>query len=58
MAAGLTAEHASPTGILRRMSVSGGVPFARHFTVYLANRKVGLHPAPAWLTSPQTMPER
>jgi pimeloyl-ACP methyl ester carboxylesterase len=44
MAAGLTAEHANPTGILRRMYVSAGVPFARHFTVYLANRKAGLAP--------------
>jgi pimeloyl-ACP methyl ester carboxylesterase len=44
MAAGLSPEHTNPTGIWRRMYVSAALPFAEHFTVYLANRKVGLEP--------------
>ena len=44
MAAGLSSEHANPTGVWRRMFVSSAAPFAQHFTVYLANRKVGLAP--------------
>ncbi len=42
MASGLTAEHANPTGMWRRKSLSWAAPFARHFTVYLVNRKPGL----------------
>jgi pimeloyl-ACP methyl ester carboxylesterase len=44
MASGLSPEHANPTGWMRRMAVSAAGPFAEHFTVYLANRKVGLTP--------------
>jgi pimeloyl-ACP methyl ester carboxylesterase len=44
MASGLSPEHANPTGWMRRMAVSAMAPFAEHFTVYLANRKVGLAP--------------
>ncbi|HLM22034.1 MAG TPA: alpha/beta hydrolase [Propionibacteriaceae bacterium] len=42
MASGLSSEHANPTGQWRRMSLSAAAPFAKHFTVYLANRKAGL----------------
>ena len=44
MAAGLSPEHTNPTGIWRRIYLSAALPFAEHFTVYLANRKVGLAP--------------
>jgi pimeloyl-ACP methyl ester carboxylesterase len=44
MASGLSPEHANPTGIRRRMSVSGATPFTEHFTVYVVNRKAGLAP--------------
>ena len=44
MAAGLSPEHANPTGMWRRMYLSSALPFAEHFTVYLANRRVGLAP--------------
>ena len=44
LATGLTAEHANPTGMWRRMALSWAAPFAEHFTVYLVNRKVGLAP--------------
>jgi pimeloyl-ACP methyl ester carboxylesterase len=44
MASALTPEHANPTGVWRRMSISRAAPFADHFTVYLVNRKVGLAP--------------
>jgi pimeloyl-ACP methyl ester carboxylesterase len=42
MASGLSAEHANPTGLWRRMTIGAAAPFAQHFTVYLVNRKVGL----------------
>ena len=44
LASGLTSEHANPTGVWRRMSLSWAAPFAQHFTVYLVNRKAGLAP--------------
>jgi pimeloyl-ACP methyl ester carboxylesterase len=44
LASGLTPEHANPTGVWRRMSLSWAAPFAKHFTVYLVNRKAGLAP--------------
>jgi pimeloyl-ACP methyl ester carboxylesterase len=44
MASGLSPKHANPTGIWRRMSISGSAAFAKHFTVYLVNRKMGLAP--------------
>jgi pimeloyl-ACP methyl ester carboxylesterase len=44
MASGLTSEHTNPTGAWRRMSISWARPFARHFTVYLVNRRPGLAP--------------
>ncbi|MGH3481206.1 MAG: alpha/beta fold hydrolase [Nocardioidaceae bacterium] len=44
MASGLSAKHANPTGVWRRMSLSWAAPFAEHFTVYLVNRKPGLAP--------------
>lgn len=44
MAAGLSPEHANPTGVWRRMYLSSALPFAEHFTVYLTNRRVGLEP--------------
>lgn len=39
VASGLTSEHANPTGVWRRMSLSWVAPFAEHFTVYLVNRR-------------------
>lgn len=42
VAAGLTAEHANPTGTTRRASLAWAAPFARHFTVHLVNRRPGL----------------
>ena len=44
MATGLTAEHTNPSGFERRMMYRMMAPFARHFTVYGANRKPGLAP--------------
>lgn len=44
VASGLTPEHANPTGMTRRFSLSWAAPFAEHFTVYLANRRPGLEP--------------
>ena len=44
MASGLSPEHTNPTGIWRRIYLSSALPFAEHFTVYLANRRVGLEP--------------
>lgn len=42
LASGLSSEHANPTGVWRRMSLSWAAPFAEHFTVYLVNRRAGL----------------
>ena len=42
VASGLSSEHANPTGIWRRMSLSWATPFAEHFTVYVVNRRPGL----------------
>jgi pimeloyl-ACP methyl ester carboxylesterase len=39
---GLTAEHANPTGLARRLEVQTLKPMARHFTVYSVNRRPGL----------------
>ena len=39
---GLTAEHANPTGLARRLELQTLKPMARHFTVYAVNRKPGL----------------
>jgi pimeloyl-ACP methyl ester carboxylesterase len=44
MASPLSPEHANPTGLWRRMSVSAAAPFAEHYTVFLANRRPGLAP--------------
>ncbi|RYU09936.1 alpha/beta fold hydrolase [Nocardioides iriomotensis] len=44
VAAGLTTEHANPTGVWRRLSLSWAAPYAEHFTVYLVNRRPGLAP--------------
>jgi pimeloyl-ACP methyl ester carboxylesterase len=41
---GFTAEHANPTGAARRFYLQPLKPLARHFTVYLVNRKPGLEP--------------
>jgi pimeloyl-ACP methyl ester carboxylesterase len=42
MATGLTAEHANPSGVERRMMYRMMAPLAGHFAVYGANRKPGL----------------
>jgi pimeloyl-ACP methyl ester carboxylesterase len=39
---GLTSEHDVPTGWERRMALAHAKPLARHFTVYVVNRKRGL----------------
>jgi pimeloyl-ACP methyl ester carboxylesterase len=39
---GLSAEHANPTGLTRRLELQTLKPMARHFTVYAVNRKPGL----------------
>jgi pimeloyl-ACP methyl ester carboxylesterase len=39
---GLSAEHANPTGLARRFELQTLEPLARHFTVYVVNRKPGL----------------
>jgi len=44
MALGGTAEHATPAGFMRRVSLSSAAVFARHFTVYVTSRKPGLAP--------------
>lgn len=44
MMPGLSAEHANPTGLWRRIYLSGAAPYAEHFTVFLANRRAGLAP--------------
>jgi pimeloyl-ACP methyl ester carboxylesterase len=44
MALGGAAEHATPAGFLRRMSLSTATEFAGHFTVYVTSRKPGLAP--------------
>jgi pimeloyl-ACP methyl ester carboxylesterase len=44
VASGLTSEHANPTGMWRRRSLSWATPFTEHFTVYLVNRRPGLAP--------------
>jgi pimeloyl-ACP methyl ester carboxylesterase len=41
---GFTAEHANPTGAARRFYLRPLKPLARHFTVYLVNRKPDLQP--------------
>lgn len=41
---GFTANHANPTGAARRFYLRPLTPLARHFTVYLINRKPGLQP--------------
>jgi pimeloyl-ACP methyl ester carboxylesterase len=41
---GFTAEHANPTGAARRFALWPLKPLARHFTVYLVNRKPDLEP--------------
>lgn len=42
MATGLSSEHVNPTGVWRRMALSGVTLLAEHFTVFLVNRRVGL----------------
>jgi hypothetical protein len=44
MVLGGAAEHATPAGITRRMSLRVATVFARHFTVYMTSRKPGLAP--------------
>jgi pimeloyl-ACP methyl ester carboxylesterase len=44
VAAGLTAEHKNPAGAWRKRALSWAEPFARHFAVYLVNRRPGLPP--------------
>ena len=41
---GFTANHANPTGAARRFALWPLQPLARHFTVYLVNRKPDLEP--------------
>jgi pimeloyl-ACP methyl ester carboxylesterase len=41
---GFTAEHTNPTGATRRFYLRPLRPLARHFTVYLVNRKPDLQP--------------
>ena len=41
-ASSMSTQHASPTGLARRMAISWAAPFAEHFTIYLVNRKPGL----------------
>ena len=42
VAAGLTAVHESPAGMMRRSALGWAAPFAEHFTVHLVNRRPGL----------------
>ena len=44
LACGLSAQHANPTGVWRRMALSWMAPFAEHFTAHLVNRRPGLTP--------------
>lgn len=44
MALGGAAEHATPAGFTRRVSLRVAAVFARHFTVYVTSRKPGLAP--------------
>lgn len=44
MVLGLTPEHEVPKGWERRWQLGAAQPLARHFTVYLVNRKRGLRP--------------
>ncbi|PJJ54314.1 pimeloyl-ACP methyl ester carboxylesterase [Mumia flava] len=44
VAAGLSPQHRSPHGMMRRMALGWAAPFAEHFTVYLVNRRPGLEP--------------
>jgi pimeloyl-ACP methyl ester carboxylesterase len=44
MAGGGAAEHANPTGLMRRVSLSTAARFAGHFTVYVTSRRPGLTP--------------
>jgi len=44
MALGGAAEHATPAGLMRRVTLSVAGRFARHFTVYVISRKPGLAP--------------
>ena len=41
---GLSGEHDVPTGFDRRFALAHARPLARHFTVYVVNRKRGLQP--------------
>lgn len=47
MLPGLGPDNTNPTGFMRRMYLSSAAPHADHFTVYLANRKIGLTPGSA-----------
>jgi len=44
MVQGLTPEHDVPKGWARRWLLASATPLAREFTVYVVNRKQGLHP--------------
>jgi pimeloyl-ACP methyl ester carboxylesterase len=44
---GFTANHANPTGAARRFALRPLRSLARHFTLYLINRKPGLQPGDA-----------
>jgi pimeloyl-ACP methyl ester carboxylesterase len=44
MAPGGAAEHGTPTGFVRRMTLATAAVFAGHFTVYVTSRKPGLAP--------------
>jgi pimeloyl-ACP methyl ester carboxylesterase len=44
MALGGAAEHATPAGLMRKVTLSVAGRFARHFTVYVISRKPGLAP--------------
>lgn len=41
---GLTGEHVAPKGMERRFALAHARPLARHFTVYVVNRKHGCRP--------------
>jgi pimeloyl-ACP methyl ester carboxylesterase len=42
MVLGLTSRNGNPRGLSRWTALAGVAPFARHFTVYLVNRRPGL----------------
>ena len=42
---GLSGENANPTGLARRFQLRWTRPLARHFTVYIVNRRPGLEPS-------------